>query len=360
MNAFYRDIAELSAARIPVVLATIIDQDGSAPRGAGARMLVLPDGTIRGSVGGGRYEAETITSALALHARGSEGSREDLPGLLLPFSLRGVKDMDMICGGKISILLEFLPGDAEVDAVFAVADAALERGGSFTFVTVFSIERDVKEPSAPDMPVSVRVRRFRATDALPEEVSRRAKSLAEGESAKFSLQGKEYFLERVAAPSRLHIFGAGHVGRELALLAERLGFDVTALDDRPEFADPGRFPGCRAVVLPDLGREQAGHWLTRKSLGTRDAIVIVTRGHAHDRDVLAASLRAGAGYVGMIGSKSKREGVYASLLQDGFSREDLDRVHSPVGLAIGAQTPAEIAVSIAAELIQWMRGNRGR
>jgi len=127
-----------------------------------------------------------------------------------------------------------------------------------------------------------------------------------------------------------------------------LGFRTTVLDDREEFASRERFPSpVEVVVLEDFS-----DCLSKCPIDEESYLVIVTRGHLHDKAVLSQALRTRAGYIGMIGSKRKRDSIYRALLDEGFSRDDLGRVHSPIGLDIGAETPEEIAVSIAAELIQ--------
>ena len=146
---------------------------------------------------------------------------------------------------------------------------------------------------------------------------------------------------------RLILCGGGHVSLEVAHIAQRLEFELAVIDDRPEFASPERFPmAARVVCAPFLKALDA--------LGSResDYYVILTRGHAHDRDCLEHVLRGKYAYAGMIGSRTKVAAVKAALEAAGIAREILDGVHSPIGLSIGAQTPAEIAVSILGEVIQ--------
>ncbi len=146
---------------------------------------------------------------------------------------------------------------------------------------------------------------------------------------------------------RLIICGGGHVSLELAHIAARLGFGVIVIDDRPEFANESRFPMAAQVLC--LPFEAA---LTQLGSRESDFYTILTRGHAFDKDCLAQVLRGQYAYVGMIGSKIKVATVKKALLEEGFSQEMLDGVYAPIGLSIGGQTPAEIAVSIAAQLVQ--------
>lgn len=146
---------------------------------------------------------------------------------------------------------------------------------------------------------------------------------------------------------RLILCGGGHVSLELAYVAVRLEFEVVVIDDRPEFANTDRFPMAHQVLCMPF--DQA-----LNQLGSRDSdyFAILTRGHAFDKDCLAHVLRGKYTYVGMIGSRTKVAAVYKALREEGFPQEMLDGVHSPIGLSIGGQTPAEIAVSIAAQLVQ--------
>jgi xanthine dehydrogenase accessory factor len=154
----------------------------------------------------------------------------------------------------------------------------------------------------------------------------------------------------VEPPALAVVCGAGHVGAEVAPLLARLGFRVVVVDDRAEFAAAARFPDARVVTRPFADALEA------VGVDGRSYVVIVTRGHVHDLDVLEQALRLGARYVGLMASRSKRERLQAALREAGFGDDVLGRIHSPIGLAIGAETPAELAVSIAAEIVQVRAG----
>jgi xanthine dehydrogenase accessory factor len=147
----------------------------------------------------------------------------------------------------------------------------------------------------------------------------------------------------------LFIIGGGHVGQYVARLASEVDFDIWVLDDRERYANRERFPMARRLVVGDIGA-------TLKQLGEREInantyCLIVTRGHNHDEEALYHLARTPAGYVGMIGSKRKIKLIYEDLVARGIAEETLDRVHAPLGFAIGSQTVPEIAISIVAELI---------
>lgn len=156
--------------------------------------------------------------------------------------------------------------------------------------------------------------------------------------------------EPILPADRLIIFGGGHVGKALSDFAGQCGFRVTVADDRPEFAMPERFPGAR-VLCADFPKAVKELCLT-----SNDYLVIVTRGHAHDADTLRAVLNEGESvYLGMIGSRKRVAAMLEMLAGEGYDRDRLGRIHTPVGLPIGAVTPQEIAVSILAELISCKR-----
>ena len=158
-------------------------------------------------------------------------------------------------------------------------------------------------------------------------------------------EGARVFLDVLEGEARVVICGAGHIALPLARFAREVGFAVTVLDDRPEFAHPARFPGCRVIAedfVPALGR---------LPLGPTAYVVVITRGHEHDAECLAEVLRRPTAYVGLIGSRRRVGFVLQTLEREGVPRERLEQVFTPIGLPIGAESPAEIALSIVSELV---------
>jgi len=263
----FAECARRSAAREAYALCTVASTDRSAPRDAGAKMLVAPDGSIRGTVGGGPLEAAVIGEAAQLLSSGG-ASR------LLRFSLTtrgdeaeplppdGIPEPDLLgmkCGGEVSVLV------------------------------------DICRPAA-----------------------------------------------------RILLYGAGHVGERVATLAGDAGLSCVVIDDRPEFADPARFPRAAQVLCEDL----AASPLAGLTPGSEDFVVILTRCHALDEGVLQAALGTAARYVGLIGSRRKVAVLLRSIEQrTGVDYRNDPRLHAPIGLRLGDKTPGEIAVSILAELI---------
>jgi xanthine dehydrogenase accessory factor len=189
----------------------------------------------------------------------------------------------------------------------------------------------------------------RVEDALAGEMCRIMQTRRPANVSIRDVDGNQidFYMEPVMSEPMLYVFGGGHVSLQIVPMAARVGFRVVVIDDRPEFADPIKFP--EAADVHEYPFEGV---FDRLSIDRSSYIVIVTRGHIHDRTVLAQALKTGAGYIGMIGSRRKRAIIYKKLLEEGFTQDDLDRVYSPIGVGIHAETPEEIAVSIVAELIK--------
>lgn len=158
-------------------------------------------------------------------------------------------------------------------------------------------------------------------------------------------------MEPIFNTENVCILGGGHIGKVLAELCKNLGFYVSVVDDREEFANANRFSNVDEVVVAP-GFEQISDYV---KINNQSFVIIVTRGHSYDKEVLAQMLLTDAKYIGMIGSSNKRNHVYQGLLEDGFSFTDLDASAVSIGLPIHADTPEEIAVSIAAEMIKVRR-----
>ena len=161
----------------------------------------------------------------------------------------------------------------------------------------------------------------------------------------------EVYIDPIAPAPALYIIGAGHVGWHLARMAADAGFRIHVVDDREKFANAERFPAAENIEVDDIGA-----WLHRAELPPSGYAVVVTRGHTHDFEALRALAARDLRYVGLIGSRAKVARIFAALEAEGMPLECLGRVHAPIGLDLGAITPAEIAVSILAELIAIRHG----
>ena len=340
MREILHEALSLLGSSEPFALVTLAAQQGSTPRAAGAQMLVRPDGSIAGTIGGGLLEGTMMREAAEAIAAGrSHVSAVELTG-------QSVSGPTMICGGHAAVLVAFVPGgDRGLQALLGAAAQARADGHAawlYTFFTAgpgptevsYCLLQDGAEPVG-ELPCA------------PAELRALAGKIAVHGAAQLP-DGRSVSVEALLPPTTVVICGAGHVAQALAPVATAVGFDVVVLDDRPEFAVAERFPAASVVVLlENFDAAFAGLSLTARSF-----VVIVTRGHAHDFSVLERALRSEAGYIGLMGSTSKREKIFRALTADGFSAADLERVFSPIGVAIAAETPAELAVSIAAELIR--------
>jgi xanthine dehydrogenase accessory factor len=161
----------------------------------------------------------------------------------------------------------------------------------------------------------------------------------------------EVLIEPIAPKPTLYIMGAGHIGLALAIIGKIIGFRIVVVDDRETFANKARFPDADEVLVLNFDRIA-----DKVKLNSSSYVVIVTRGHLHDKTVLKAFIRSDATYIGMIGSRKKVKYVFQSLIEEGIEEKLIDRVYSPIGIDIGAQTASEIAVSIMAEMIAHARG----
>jgi xanthine dehydrogenase accessory factor len=309
MLDLFDDILRRADAGEPLAVCTVVRTRGSTPQKAGAVMLVRRDGRTLGTIGGGCVEADVRTRALvelAADPRTAPGAAASLHRFTLDHD--PAWDDGLVCGGVM---------DVAVEVVHSPAAAATYRAA--------------RDQLAAGREAAVRI----VAAASPD--------------------GEPLAFERTIEPApALVIAGAGHVGVELAAAAARLGFGVTVVDDRADLASADRFPGATRVVGP-IDSE-----LARLPVTPHTYVVIVTRGHRHDGRALAAVVGSPARYVGLIGSKRKVLTIFAELRRAGVPAEQLARVHAPVGLDVGAVTPAEIAVSIAAELIAVRRGAAGR
>jgi xanthine dehydrogenase accessory factor len=252
MEEIYKKIVEVQEQSQAAALVTVISIKGSTPRDVGAKMIVYPDGSIYGSIGGSAVEAMVIEESIKCIKDGSS--------LKVTHNLDDAEkeDTGMICGGVM-----------------------------------------------------------------------------------------EFFIEPLKVMPHLYIFGGGHVALPLAQLAFQAGFSYTIIEDREEFASRERFPHAKDIMVGQL------HNIAQQiEFKPTDFIAIVTRSHDQDYLALREVLNNPPRYVGAIGSKAKRKQIFARLRKDGVAQKLIDQVHTPIGLAIHAETPEEIAVSIVAELIQ--------
>lgn len=296
-------------------MATVINVKGSVPREIGAKMLITESQCID-TIGGGAGEAKVITKAREILQSGEKAFVEiDLTGA-------STRQTEGICGGWMQVFLERWQGDQAISIVQQII-SELKLGRSLTLVTPFS-------------------------DGSPYLVK-------ETEERK-QKKGSEAFIETLQPAPILLIIGAGHVGEQLAKVAHLIGFQIAIQDDRPEWANSERYPQATFIY------SHIDQALTELSNHIYFYVALVTRSYYHDLEALTALLNRDlpCSYIGMIGSERRVIQVYEQVKQIGISISKLQAIHAPIGLDIGALTPAEIAVSIGAELIMLRRGGTGR
>jgi xanthine dehydrogenase accessory factor len=306
-------------------------------------MIIKMDDSSFGTVGGGPLEARVIQLAKTIfdtHAPSIEH---------FTFTSQDAAIMDAICGGEVDVLIEWInPTDPAWQTVVSAIEDATSHHEKGWFLTLLPSESaDLLQGKQEYIPDHIFVRENRqpvssitATDweipMLPNHFSL------------VSIRGKDWINEPLRTGGTVLIFGAGHVGRSLALFTRVVGFHTVVLDDRPEYASRENVPDAHEIILlPSFGNV-----FESISANPDTYIVIVTRGHLYDRSVLEQALRTDAAYIGMIGSRRKCALIFEELRKAGFQDEDINRVHAPIGLWIKAETPEEIGVSITAQLIQ--------
>jgi xanthine dehydrogenase accessory factor len=303
-------------------------------------MIVRQDGASIGSIGGGLLESRVQDLARKAFGHGQTVLNK------YPLAAPEAGRMGMVCGGEVQVLVQFLDSSPSADLELYRELAAVQKARKQA--------RLITElPPDFETPAMVAQSLLKSEGAIVGNLDQQAvlaltAQTGAGQPQLISHQGKLYLVESLGREGTVYIFGAGHVSRQLAPLTKRVGFRTVVLDDRQDFANRERFPGADGVIV--LNSFDTA--LEDLKIGTDSYLVLVSRGHEYDQAVLRQALATQAGYIGMIASRRKRDAIYAALGKEGFSQEDFDRVNSPIGLAIGAETPEEIAVSIVAELIQ--------
>jgi xanthine dehydrogenase accessory factor len=309
-----------------VALATVASTWGSAPVPVGGQLVVGPDERFEGSVSGGCVEGDVIAEAAEVMASGRPRLLEF--GVAEETAWRA----GLPCGGKIKVLLEPLARARDGGYLDRLAAARRARKRLAVVTNVLTGSRRLFEPGP----------------GLPPEV---AQCLATGESRLIETdEGAEAFVQAFLPPVRVVIAGATNIGQVLAGLARQVGYDVVVVDPRAAFLTEERFAGTRNMTeWPEMSLRSLG-------LDARTAVVALTHAAHIDDEALVTALGGECLYIGALGSKRTHAKRIERLKAAGFGENELSRIHAPIGLAIGAKGPAEIAVSILAEIIKTARG----
>lgn len=316
MRNIYIKLAELEGDLSGIVLATVITTSGSTPVKEGGSALFDKDGLIYGTIGGGVLEGRVTVLAQEYAGTGMTRIHD------FEFDNDVSRKDEAICGGRASVLI-----DSSIDLHQKVFRDLSE---------IITVRRSaVIATSALDIGKgAIRIKRelyLEGDHSIPD------KKLDDG----------LLLLETIHPPKKLIIAGAGHIGKVLCHLANLLDFEVTVVDDRPEFANHQNLPDADNIIVGDIGRE-----MSTMSPGPDTYIVIVTRGHNDDSNALRSCIGSSSAYIGMIGSRTKIEKMKRNFIDNGWATPDKwASLHTPIGLEIGSRTVEEIAVSIAAELV---------
>lgn len=311
-------------------LVSVIAGSGSTPRGSGARMLVMEDKSSIGTIGGGNVEymaQKMAADVLAKRVSFSRGYH------LVP---NQAADLGMVCGGDVTVYFQFISGGNEDMLTLCLALLAqLDLDEDSWIIT------DITDETAWSMGMY-----SQSKGLVGLTIDGELDPLLGTKGLQATVGGRRYYSEPLVQAGTVYVFGGGHVAQETVPVLAHLGFRCVVLDDREDFATPALFPDAVETILCDFGK-LADH----VSLTSRDYAVVMSRGHLSDYVIERQLLRGEAGYIGVMGSRKKTASINAKLYAEGFTEEDTARIHTPIGLKIGAETPAEIAISVAAEMI---------
>lgn len=303
------------------VLCVIVEANGSTPRHQGSYMLVKDGKIIAGTVGGGIAEYQTLHTAEECLINKKSTSLYVEMG-----ETKGILENQSVCGGSLFIRCIYLEPEKENELPL--------------WLKVFCDFLDKQIPCYLLIPKSDGVI---YTGTLSEWEK---KKLHESDFSSIDL--KDYYWEAFGTEGKVYLFGAGHVAKALVKLLHMLSFQVVVLDDREELLQQKIF--VDSSVTKKINYEDFA-----LPIKEHDYVVVATRGHQYDIEVLKNVLQTKACYIGVMGSRRKAQMVYEYLLQEGYPKETLSRMISPIGISIGSETPEEVAVSIAAQLIQMRR-----
>ena len=334
-----RTAAEWRKAGKGVALATVVATWGSSPRPVGSQLVADDAGNFQGSVSGGCVEGAVIAE--------SQAAINDGKSRLLKFGISNEQawDVGLACGGKVEILVTAVNGhEAMLDATLAAALAK----------TPFAIATDLDDGAQTLLPPNFLVggpaqSELRLGPALRAEAER---ALSHEKSAPVEAGGKRVFVNVIAPPRRLAIVGAVHIAQQLVPMAAMAGYDVTVIDPRSAFGSEFRFPG---VTLSNDWPDEA---LAAFKPDARSAVITLTHDPKLDDPALAAALRSDSFFIGALGSRKTHASRLERLKAQGFTDADMARIHGPVGLSIGAVSPAEIAISVLAQMTQVLHGDK--
>ena len=363
----------------PAATATVIRTKGSTPREVGAKMIVQGE-RAWGTIGGGCGESEVVVVAREMLGGNGPTRRQ----VRIDLTERALETSDRICGGIMDVLVEIWgggeSGDAPPDTGTDIVRVVPLNAGPVTLWTPDSpsslplsetcreVWRARRSRVAPATPAPTAASTPTATPAPPAAPTAAVPGGSGGSPgstappAEFASTApvteeavaEDCFFELLTSSRTLVICGAGHIAQPLCSMGRLLDHRIVIIDDRPEYASVDRFTDADEVIALPFAEAIRGIEINGETLA-----ILVTRGHRHDELCLRELLRTDVAYIGMLGSRRRVKAIFDDLHAEGYEPEQLSRVWAPVGLDIGAASPAEIAISILAEVVAWENGSTG-
>jgi len=357
----YLGLEKVFRQKLEATLITVTSVLGSTPRKPGAKMLVFADGTMVGTIGGGCGEAEGRREALNVIASHTSKIHH------LNMTADMAQEEGMVCGGVMELFIDYLGFQTPREQINLNKEylSAIKELTNPTIVTVI----EARDEQLIGKKLFIKKTGDVLGDLGIEELSRIARESAkigskscqpqlicldsEFEPCVISVKKAAYrlLIEPPTTVVQLLILGAGHIALPLATMAKIVGYEVSVIDDRPSFANSARFPTADTIICDDFERA-----LDAININPQTFVVIITRGHRYDKVCLKKVINQPASYIGMIGSRKRVKALLAELEEEGVPNKLLQKLYSPIGLNIGAETPEEIAVCILGELIKVQRG----
>ena len=329
-----------------MALASLVWSTGSIPMSERAKMIVAERGDVVGTIGGGCLEAEVLSAGRTALETGENQ--------LLRYTMteKQAGESGLNCGGSVRIYTEVIEPDAQADFYGRVLAARRARRGC-ALATLLKRRFDSAGEGRLWLGADGSACGSLGTPAADRQVEERLPQVLGRERGLVCAldEGAEVFIEPFLPEPILYVFGGGHVGGQICALAKNVGFLVVLIDDRPGFANSTRHPLADECLV--AGMEEV---FARLPIDAQSYIIAATRGHQHDEVVVEAAIKTPARYIGMLGSERKKLILWQRIAARGGDSQRLDAVFAPIGANIGADTPAEIAVSVVAELIEQRRG----
>ncbi len=342
-------------------LATIVHLRGSSPRHNGARMLVSPDSGIIGTIGGGTLEYRVIEDALAALADGSPRIENYV------FDASGRPGSVGLCGGSVDVHIS-----VDLDRFTELSEAAREalgRGEAVVLATLLG--REGEPPPQQENSLLIwpdgRTRGTLGSEKLAGRVIEAAlETFPQHRSRLVQLEPGgnadsdpwQVHLDLLEPREMLLIVGAGHVAQPLAAIGSMVGFRVCVVDDRPEWANTGRFPSAAQIAV--IGYQPEGEILDPIPIPMSPNTYVVITTWGYDLPAMEQALQQNPAYIGLVASPTKARVLFKRLRQAGYADEHIQRIQAPVGLDLGAESPAELALSVLAEILMTKHGKTGR